>query len=489
VEYIRSKWAAILIISILFVGAFGYFDDTVSAEANFSDVPMDKHYSGAVYQLSDRGIIGGYADGTFKPGNSITRGQAAAIMAKLLNLDTKNVKNPGFKDVPEGLWSYSAIAAAAEQGIFRGYADGRFGPNDKITRGQMASILIKAFGFHYLPAKDEPFTDLYKLESHRESVYTLYKLGIASGTSKTTFSPNDAITRAQAAVLITKAEEVRSSTLTLKSTDYGWPVFDGFKDYQQDYIAPEQQEEEIILVLPNSKNRKYLQIVPLKEGTKKLVVNGQKVLYSGPSEHQKYYVTVSKENGQLKTHLEETKDVYPTIVDLKVKKEPIVSVSLSKMDGQLIDENVKYEPVKEYQENNSLSLLLSEPGQYIATVEFADGTKVRYGLEAVLVPSDFYYTTYSIKEIPKVTVDLSQYTGNNFSEYRFDEEIDGKTIRITKKNANTFQIEGLSKGNASIRFPQNYKPNGITRIDVQVRKIGSILEVTANVSDYEDLFY
>jgi hypothetical protein len=88
-----------------------------------------------------------------------------------------------------------------------------------------------------------------------------------------------------------------------------------------------------------------------------------------------------------------------------------------------------------------------------------------------------------------VTVDLSQYTGNNFSEYRFDEEIDGKTIKITKKNANTFQIEGLSKGHASIRFPQNYKPNGITRIDVQVRKIGSIIEVTSHVSDYEDMFY
>jgi hypothetical protein len=366
VQYLRSKWSNILIISVLFMGVLGYFEDRVSAEANFTDVPMDKPYSSAVYQLSERGIIGGYADSTFKPGNSITRGQAAAIMAKLLKLDTKNVKNPRFKDVPEDLWSYSAIAAAAEKGIFRGYADGRFGPNDKITRGQMACILIKAFGFHYLPAKDEPFTDLYKLESHRESVYTLYKLGIASGTSKTTFSPNDAITRAQAAVLITKAEEVRSSTITLKSTDYGWPVFDGFKDYQQDYFASEQQEDEIILVLSNSKDRKYLQIVPLKEGTQKLVVTGQKEpSYKLPTEHQKYYVTVSKENGQLKPRFKETEDVYPTNVDFNVKKEPIVNVSLSTMDGQLIDENIKYEPVKEFQLHNRLSLLLSEPGQYM----------------------------------------------------------------------------------------------------------------------------
>ena len=111
----------------------------------FSDVPSSKHYAEAVYELAERNIIGGYPDGTFKPGNSITRGQAAAIITKMIGLDTTNVKNPGFKDVSTANGYYKAIAAMAEKGIINGYGDGRYGPNDPIKRGQMASILVKAF--------------------------------------------------------------------------------------------------------------------------------------------------------------------------------------------------------------------------------------------------------------------------------------------------------------------------------------------------------
>ena len=81
----------------------------------FSDVPQTKHFAEAVYDLAERNIIGGYPDGTFKPGNSITRGQAAAIIAKMTNLDTSNVKNSGFKDVSTANGYYKAIGAMARQ--------------------------------------------------------------------------------------------------------------------------------------------------------------------------------------------------------------------------------------------------------------------------------------------------------------------------------------------------------------------------------------
>ena len=128
----------------------------------FSDVPSSKHFAEAVYDLAERNIIGGYPDGTFKPGNSITRGQAAAIIAKMIKLDTSKVKDPGFKDVPKANGYYKAIAAMAEKSIISGYGDGRYGPNDPITRGQMASILVKAFD---LPRYDftsykSPFEDV-----------------------------------------------------------------------------------------------------------------------------------------------------------------------------------------------------------------------------------------------------------------------------------------------------------------------------------------
>ena len=89
---------------------------SAATTSHFTDVPTTKPYANAVYELADRNIIGGYEDGTFKPAASITRGQAAAIIAKLRNLDTKNVKDPGFKDVSPALWSYGAIAALANEG-------------------------------------------------------------------------------------------------------------------------------------------------------------------------------------------------------------------------------------------------------------------------------------------------------------------------------------------------------------------------------------
>ena len=70
-----------------------------AAPASFPDLkPSSDHYQ-PVMNLTARGIIKGFPDGTFKPDTSITRGQAAKIIALASNLDTKNVTNPGFKDV------------------------------------------------------------------------------------------------------------------------------------------------------------------------------------------------------------------------------------------------------------------------------------------------------------------------------------------------------------------------------------------------------
>lgn len=154
----------------------------------FEDVPPTKHFAEAINDLAERNIIGGYPDGTFKPGNSITRGQAAAIIAKMIKLDTKNVKNPEFKDVSTVNGYYKAIAAMAQEGIIDGYPDGRYGPNDPIKRGQMASILVKAFD---LPRQsgENPFKDIgwNGNSSHYKNILIIYHLGITAGTASNTF--------------------------------------------------------------------------------------------------------------------------------------------------------------------------------------------------------------------------------------------------------------------------------------------------------------
>ena len=67
----------------------------------FSDVKNieSHHYYESVRSLASRGIVKGFSDGTFKPHQSVTRGQVASVLAQTLGLDTKNVENPGFTDV------------------------------------------------------------------------------------------------------------------------------------------------------------------------------------------------------------------------------------------------------------------------------------------------------------------------------------------------------------------------------------------------------
>jgi hypothetical protein len=386
-----------------------------AASPAFSDVPRSKPYSSAVYQLAEQGIIGGYSDGTFKPGNSITRGQAAAIVAKLLNLDTRNVKNPGFKDVSPAVWSYGAIAAAAEKGIFSGYGDGRFGPYDIITRAQMASVLIKTFNMDtpiYMTI-NIPFEDVYNIDiGHRFAISTLYKLGIVSGTSRTSFSPNNPISRAQAAVLITGAEKAVSRAAVLEAEEMGWSSFTSVNDYHGN-VRDGEAEKEIIFAMTDSSK---VLVFPMKEGTQKLSVLGKKK--DGDKAFQKYYVHVKKENGQLKASLEETDDISPTEERLTVKRGDIKQISLSTIDGRMIEDQMKYQIIDESKEHLLISMLIAEPGEYIAAIEYEDGSKARFAMRAEAEPGEFYMQIYSIEERPQVTVDLSKKKGD-FSEFKY----------------------------------------------------------------------
>lgn len=487
----RSKWLTFVVAFAICLSLFTLQAKAKIVSKEFTDVPKDKPYASAVYDLAKRNIIGGYKDGTFKPEATITRGQAAAIIAKLLNLDTKNVKDPGFKDVSSKLWSYGAIAAVSEKEIFRGYADGRFGPNDPITRGQMASILIKAFEFHYYNAdyQDSPFKDIERLESHKDAVYTLYKLGITSGTTPTTFSPNNPITRAQAAVLITKTERARSATVTLNVKDYGWSKFREYEDYHDRY-RPEQNEEEIIQVIPSNTNARLLQIVPVKVGTQKLSIAGLKVDATGSESrvYKKYYVHVTKDSSQLKINFEETEDVLPTNVGLNAKKESIEKISLSTMNGTILNDNMEFKNCK-YMGSDETCITLTEPGEYIATVKYVNGTQVRYGIQATVNSSSFYFGTRLLEENPTVTVDLSEDKGD-FSEYEIKNTNGSDVIKFTREgNSDIFHIEGVSEGNVYIDFPKNDEgKEGLLGLNINVQKIGSIIHVVVN-RDYYDPYH
>ncbi len=187
----------------------GAWATTASANGiEFTDVPsINVHYDN-IYNLANRAVITGYPDGTYQPARLLTRAEAAVILTNALELDTAGVSDPGFPDVKKGSWYYEEVAALTEWGIISGYNTGKFGPNDKLTRAQMASILTSAYSLYTADYVDTPFTDVVAGSWYDDYVQALYYFNVTSGVSKTKYAPNDFVRRDAMASFVVNSEMV-----------------------------------------------------------------------------------------------------------------------------------------------------------------------------------------------------------------------------------------------------------------------------------------
>ncbi|SFE60337.1 S8 family peptidase [Alteribacillus iranensis] len=113
-------------------------------DTEFPDVDSDYFSSGYIHHAVEADYISGFSDGTFRPNNNVTRGQMAAILGSVFELDVSSVSaTDRFIDVEESTTGYRAIAYLAEEGIVGGYDDGTYRPNEPLTRAQFASIFYE----------------------------------------------------------------------------------------------------------------------------------------------------------------------------------------------------------------------------------------------------------------------------------------------------------------------------------------------------------
>ena len=110
------------------------------ALARFTDVTPDSAHADALAKLHDRGLLNGYADGSYHPDAQITRAEFCVI-ASALSADTAADSTPMFSDVPGGYWAHDVIAKMSEQGVLQGDGDGTFRPEDPLTHREAALIL------------------------------------------------------------------------------------------------------------------------------------------------------------------------------------------------------------------------------------------------------------------------------------------------------------------------------------------------------------
>jgi hypothetical protein len=155
-----------------------------------------------IEELVASGAVSGYPDGTFQPNKTITRAEFSTILVKAFNLETKTGKV--FNDTA-GHWAKDNIATAQAHGIVSGYSDTTFGPNDNITREQMAVMIVKAAKLSE-SATGKTFADSSQISTWaQKAVATASENQIINGYPDNTFKPKASATRAEAATVIVKA--------------------------------------------------------------------------------------------------------------------------------------------------------------------------------------------------------------------------------------------------------------------------------------------
>jgi hypothetical protein len=111
----------------------------------FSDVTPEDPFYGYIEYMFCRGVISGYADGTFKPTNAVNRGALAKMITLSFNFPINTTGGPHFSDVdPATNPFYQPIETLYNMGIISGYADGTFRPFSIINRSQITKIVVNA---------------------------------------------------------------------------------------------------------------------------------------------------------------------------------------------------------------------------------------------------------------------------------------------------------------------------------------------------------
>ncbi|MEH6942314.1 N-acetylmuramoyl-L-alanine amidase [Bacillus sp. JJ722] len=118
------------------------------AATTFKDISTSHRSYEEITFLAQGKITSGDENGYFKPMQNVTRAEFAAMVGRALNLDGTKKKTK-FKDVGAGNFASGYIQSAVDQKIISGYSDGTFKPNGLVTRGEMAIMICRAFGYEF----------------------------------------------------------------------------------------------------------------------------------------------------------------------------------------------------------------------------------------------------------------------------------------------------------------------------------------------------
>lgn len=204
-----KKFISLLLTALMLLSVFSF---AASADEVYEGLPFTDVKEGAWYYEGIEfcylfGVVSGMTETTFEPNGTLTRAQFVQILAMYDGVELEAYKNndSGFDDVKTNHWFNAPVCWAVEQGFVAGLSETRFGPNEKITREQLARLL-----YLYAEARGYDVSRLADLSGYTdkpsdwayEQVQWAVAAGIISGMTETTIAPRASATRAQACRMI-----------------------------------------------------------------------------------------------------------------------------------------------------------------------------------------------------------------------------------------------------------------------------------------------
>jgi len=194
-NYYRSGLFDLEIVNNEFEG-----EDSKEDKKGDSFLDINNHWSKEyIEEAKDKNLINGYPDGTFRPENKVTREEFASLLVRALKLE--KYSDTTFEDIIDR-WSTENISTAAYYKIIKGYDENKFGPEDFITREQMAVMIARALVLEE-SSVDIELNDIQNASSWaKNSIISVVNEGLVEGYPDGSFKPMNNLTRAEAVKVI-----------------------------------------------------------------------------------------------------------------------------------------------------------------------------------------------------------------------------------------------------------------------------------------------
>ncbi len=175
----------------------------------------------AIDAVEEEGIMTGFGDGSFQPEKILNRAEALVLIFRTKGLEYEDTSaRPQFSDVPEGEWFSDAVAEATNQGWITGFPDGTFRPGQELNRAEFSTLLMRAFDMESDPDNIPEFDDVPSQTWYSEAVYCMHKNELIRRSRSRDFRPEEGMSRAEAAWMISQILEMPRLMGTSGNNDY-----------------------------------------------------------------------------------------------------------------------------------------------------------------------------------------------------------------------------------------------------------------------------